>query len=729
MAMQLQTIMSAVTPRYRFSVQDNAGNERFVVQDNGLVGINNSAPTQELDVTGDIYASGYHLAGNGTLAGPSYSFGADVNTGIYRPGAEQLALVTNGIARMTVVTSSITTTLPIQGPNGTQTGPAYTFTGDVNTGIYSPGADQLGFVVGGASSMTITTTQITAGLPWRGPNGTLAAPAYSFSGENGTGIHKSALNQLDFGTSGVQKLRVTASSITASVPLNVPYGSAASPGWAFSSEPNTGIYRSGLGTITLATQGADRFSVGTTSIAVTVPWRGQNGSAAAPAFSFVTDPDVGIFRGTANHLSFATNGTERFRIYVSSFGFGTGSALPEQQFDIAGGNLQMHRIANATSGATLQNSNKVLLQGAYWNGSASTNMAMQLQTIMSAVTPRYRFSVQDNAGVERFVVQDNGLVGVNNSAPAQALDVTGNISASGVHYSGNGTLAGPSYSFGADVNTGFYRPGAEQLALVTAGVARMTVVTSSITATLPIQGPNGTLAVPAYTFAGDTNTGIYNPGGDQLGFVVNGASSMTISATQIAAGLPWRGPNGTAALPAYAFSADTNNGLYRITTDSIGLATVGVLRLSIDAQGDVGIGLAASTYDLQLAANSAAKPTSNTWTISSDRRLKKDIKPIERPLQKMLALKGVTYKWKDPSTQGGMTGTYMGLIAQDVEKVFPEWVGLRPDGYKDLSISGFEGLTAEAVKELKRENEELEALLERHGREIDKLEKLVSARR
>jgi hypothetical protein len=56
-----------------------------------------------------------------------------------------------------------------------------------------------------------------------------------------------------------------------------------------------------------------------------------------------------------------------------------------------------------------------------------------------------------------------------------------------------------------------------------------------------------------------------------------------------------------------------------------------------------------------------------------------------------------------------MTGVYMGMIAQDVEKVFPEWVKTDINGYKTLGFIGFEALTTEAVRELKAENNELKA--------------------
>lgn len=119
----------------------------------------------------------------------------------------------------------------------------------------------------------------------------------------------------------------------------------------------------------------------------------------------------------------------------------------------------------------------------------------------------------------------------------------------------------------------------------------------------------------------------------------------------------------------------------------------------VRADANLGLGVV-PTHQLHLSLNSAAKPTSNTWTISSDRRLKHEIQPIASALERLLRLRGVTYRWKNPAAQGGMQGTYMGLIAQEVQEVFPEWVSQGLDGYLTLTVSGFEGLTAEAMREL-----------------------------
>jgi hypothetical protein len=59
----------------------------------------------------------------------------------------------------------------------------------------------------------------------------------------------------------------------------------------------------------------------------------------------------------------------------------------------------------------------------------------------------------------------------------------------------------------------------------------------------------------------------------------------------------------------------------------------------------------------------------------------------------------------DPSSQGDMDGVYTGLIAQEVETVFPEWIRTGADGYKTLTVIGFEGLAVEALRELRIEKD------------------------
>jgi len=101
-------------------------------------------------ITSGVFASG-------TAALPSISFISDPNTGIYSPGADQVAVATNGTQRLTVDTAATTSTLPVVHPLGAVGTPSITFTGDLNTGIYSPAADTLALVTAGNNTLHITS--------------------------------------------------------------------------------------------------------------------------------------------------------------------------------------------------------------------------------------------------------------------------------------------------------------------------------------------------------------------------------------------------------------------------------------------------------------------------------------------------------------------------------------------------------------------------------------------
>ena len=94
---------------------------------------------------------------DGTAGSPGLAFADDLNTGIYSPGADQVAISTGGTARLTATTTGITSALPVDVPLGSASAPTVTFTGDLNTGIYSPGADQLAISTGGTSRLFVSS--------------------------------------------------------------------------------------------------------------------------------------------------------------------------------------------------------------------------------------------------------------------------------------------------------------------------------------------------------------------------------------------------------------------------------------------------------------------------------------------------------------------------------------------------------------------------------------------
>ena len=81
----------------------------------------------------------------------------------------------------------------------------------------------------------------------------------------------------------------------------------------------------------------------------------------------------------------------------------------------------------------------------------------------------------------------------------------------------------------------------------------------------------------------------------------------------------------------------------------------------------------------------------------SDGRLKKDIKPLNHALDSILQLQGKTYRWKEDTTFANKAD--IGLIAQDVEKIFPELVAEDDRGYKAIAYSKLTTVLIEAMKE------------------------------
>jgi hypothetical protein len=82
--------------------------------------------------------------------------------------------------------------------------------------------------------------------------------------------------------------------------------------------------------------------------------------------------------------------------------------------------------------------------------------------------------------------------------------------------------------------------------------------------------------------------------------------------------------------------------------------------------------------------------------LPSDERMKKNIKKIKNPLDKVNRLKGIEFEWEDE--YGGDEDS--SIIAQDAEKVMPGSTRKRPDGMMEYDTSKMIGLLTEAVKEL-----------------------------
>lgn len=106
-------------------------------------------------------------------------------------------------------------------------------------------------------------------------------------------------------------------------------------------------------------------------------------------------------------------------------------------------------------------------------------------------------------------------------------------------------------------------------------------------------------------------------------------------------------------------------------------------------------------------AHATGNVTAPAFLYSSDRRLKENIKPLTGGLAKLETLEPVTFAYISDTTHRER----LGLIAQDVEKVFPQAVATGNGGFKAVDYPALVPALVGAVKELKADNDNLRASL------------------
>lgn len=90
---------------------------------------------------------------------------------------------------------------------------------------------------------------------------------------------------------------------------------------------------------------------------------------------------------------------------------------------------------------------------------------------------------------------------------------------------------------------------------------------------------------------------------------------------------------------------------------------------------------------------------------ASDMRVKKNVKPLEGALEKLSMLEPIEFEYTN--THYGQ-GVQYGLSAQEVEKIFPQWVSEDENEVKHINYGAqFQVQMLEAIKELKQENDQL----------------------
>lgn len=124
-------------------------------------------------------------------------------------------------------------------------------------------------------------------------------------------------------------------------------------------------------------------------------------------------------------------------------------------------------------------------------------------------------------------------------------------------------------------------------------------------------------------------------------------------------------------------------------------------------------------YQLNLTLNSAAKPSTNTWTIASDERVKTNVNPYTKGLETILAINPITYDYNGKAGFDSASVNNIGIIAQDVLSIIPECIStykakLNEDDEEKTELYNFDShaltfILINAIKELKAEIELLKS--------------------
>jgi len=116
-----------------------------------------------------------------------------------------------------------------------------------------------------------------------------------------------------------------------------------------------------------------------------------------------------------------------------------------------------------------------------------------------------------------------------------------------------------------------------------------------------------------------------------------------------------------------------------------------------------------------------------TWTQASDERYKTNIIPLSDLLKKVNLLQPVGYEWnKEEFPENNFPdGNQIGLIAQEVEKLFPEIVATNQDGYKSIDYSKISVLLIQAMKEQQSEIEQQSDEISEMKSELEELKSMI----
>jgi hypothetical protein len=438
-------------------------------------------------------------------------------------------------------------------------------------------------------SNTLDVNGTTRSSNFRGSNGSVAVPTYSFVSDPSTGIHWAGTSQLAFDTSGVQRMVIRNG--------NVGIGTS-----------NPVVALEVVGDVSAVT------------------YNGPGGTASAPHYTFSDDRTTGVFFPGANIVGFTAGGTERMRISNASIGIGT--TAPGSALDVSG----VLRIIGSTGNITFSNGTVDISGTQVFNASGTLSNTSTTSNRIGGVL----LSNADLSASRIFAPV------IRNAVTATDFDISGgNLSNSATTRSSNflGTATASNQIGGVTFQ-------ASDLSMSATGRILAPIIRNALIPSLfDMSGGN---ISNSGTTSSSNFIGTDASASNQIGGVTFQASDLSMSATgrilapilrnalipslfdissgNISNAGQTRSSNflaapGGASRPAYAFTTDPSSGLDLVGTSYLAFDTSGVQRMCISGNL-VGIGTSApgALLDLSgggirlwgIATNSTARPAFDT---------------------------------------------------------------------------------------------------------------------
>jgi hypothetical protein len=233
--------------------------------------------------------------------------------------------------------------------------------------------------------------------------------------------------------------------------------------------------------------------------------------------------------------------------------------------------------------------------------------------------------------------------------------------------------------------------------------ATATILTTNAAVTIAQGGTGQTTAAAAFdalnpmTTVGDIIYEGTGPTATRLGI---GSTNQVLT---VIAGIPsWQTP----AANVSSITGTANQVIASASTGAVTLSTPQSIGTASSVQfGSFGVGTAASGTTGEIRATNNV-----TAFYTSDKKFKENIKDIPNALDKVEAIGGKLFDWTDSYIQerGGEDGYFVkksdfGVIAQDVQAVFPEAVRVKSDETLAVDYEKLSALAFAAIKELKAE--------------------------